>query len=141
MFIHYNKILIVSMIMTVFIGSAAAKEPKWKLMGETDNYEVFIDTNNITRKGSVIRYWSVLDYKNEQQTPNQRMYFISRKSAHDIDCDSNTETQLYFSLHDERKGQGNVVISSDAGDYKPKQMPIPPGTVVDANKEFLCSNY
>lgn len=116
--------------------NATAKTPHWKFIGENANSNVFVDTNNVSRQGSSIKYWGLLNFKNERNIDG-----ISIKSSTMLkvtNCSKSTNQNLFSRMYSGPMGAGFAKFPYKF-DENPE--PITTGTFEDIAKELLCNKH
>lgn len=123
--------LLLGLLLAIVNGSAAAE---WVWVGQGSTYTAYVDPATIRKSGHTVKMWDLLDGKSDGLTKANKR-FISQKSQQEYDCKEEQVRLLYFSLHSQPMGGGEVVYSSPEPE---KWSPIPPNSVSEAMWKFAC---
>lgn len=111
-----------------------AKTPHWTKVASSDSGQtVYIDTNNLSSKGRVIRVWSLLDLVRPDKANKNA---LSIKSMMDVDCNASTSSLLFLINYSTHMANDSGII--DQQQYTPKSVPIIPGSIGESIKNYAC---
>lgn len=120
----------VFILLLAMCGSAWAERTS---VASGDGVEVYVDMSTIRKKGSMVKMWSLLDFKTVQgvgQIPH-----LSEKAQEEYDCDEERYRTVYFSDHAENMGAGKVpYIHSDPDMWRP----ISPRSISETLWKIAC---
>ena len=81
----------------------------WLQIGQTAIYEAYADPTTIRRVGSIVKIWTSLEFRVQQQLDGRRYYSI--RSLSEFDCKEETVRLLSSSFYATRMGGGEIVSS------------------------------
>ena len=84
----------------------------WKAVGEEETGTSYADPATIVKTGSVVKMWSLLDYKAFQRMVE--VGYFSQKSLVEYDCKEKQARGLAVKLHAEPMGEGKVIYEDDS---------------------------
>jgi hypothetical protein len=114
--------------------TAHAANAQWASVGLYDQGAFYVDVANVTREGSVRRFWSMMDYKTPQKSEGGKTY-LSTRSQMEINCQTRQARVLHLSMHTATHLGGQVVESE--GILREWQA-IPPSTPADRIASRVC---
>jgi hypothetical protein len=118
--------LIVIYSLTI-MGVVQAKEPNWILVEKTEKRSVYMDVNNIKRKGDAVYFWNIFD---SNTTPSSvRSYSL-------LDCADNSIINKETIGFDGGMAKGDVKFMVKESEQVKAY--ISPGTTLDKFKDRLC---
>ncbi|HXZ96142.1 MAG TPA: surface-adhesin E family protein [Burkholderiales bacterium] len=121
----------ITLLLAALSGSAAAE---WVQVASNEKYIAYVDPTTITRSGSMVKMWSLLDYSTAQEAPSGKVY-MSGKIQHEYDCQAERLRRLYYSLHSGQMGSGDTIFT-DSGEGKWSQ--ISPETAGEYSWKYAC---
>jgi len=123
--------LVITLLLAAFSGNAAAE---WVKVSSSENSTTYVDSATISRSGTMVTMWSLLDYKTAQKLPSGKVY-LSGMIQHEYDCQGERLRRLYYSLHSGQMGSGDILFTnSDEGLWHQ----ISPETAAEYSWKFAC---
>jgi len=106
----------------------------WYVIGNTGNADVYVDDATIRQEDTLVKMWSLFDFKTIQQVAEGT--YLSQKAQQEFDCEGEKYRTLYASFHSGHMGDGRVIFSSD----EPGEAwePVAPGTVGEGFWKIAC---
>jgi hypothetical protein len=83
----------------------------WNGIGSSSSADVYVDSATIRQQDTVVKIWSLLDFKTIQRVVEGS--YLSQMAQQEYDCEAYTYRTLYGSLHSGNMGGGQVIFSSD----------------------------
>lgn len=123
--------LAIAVLLLAFSGSAAAE---WVQVTSNEKYTAYVDPSTISRSGSMVKMWSLLDYTTAQESPSGKVY-LSGKIQDEFDCQGKRFRALSYSLHTGQMGGGDTLF---AGPDDRKWNPIHPDTTGEYSWKYAC---
>lgn len=128
-----KKYVVPAMMVALLSNSVAVG---WVRVGENNRSTAYADTA-IRRSGGTATYWVLFDYKTVQESPRSGKRYLSEKSQHEIDCQSERDRVLFFTWHSDQMGNGTVIYTGNKPtNWEPTSSP---GSVANAFWKFVCS--
>lgn len=109
------------------LGLAQAKEPNWVIVESDAKHNVYMDTNNIKKKGDSVYFWNIFD--SNTSPSSVRSYSL-------LDCGENSIINKETVGFDGNMAEGNVKFMVKESEQVKAY--ISPGTALDKFKEKLC---
>ena len=106
----------------------------WVTVVNTDIGTISVDVTTIRKAGNLAKIWSLTDFKTVQTAHNGQTY-KSTKAQWEYDCNEERERTLYFSLHSENLGEGQVLHTNAE---PTKWMPVPPRSGIEIMWKLAC---
>ena len=120
-------------LITLLVLSSGPTYAEWVLVDANNSGEtVYVDPNNIRRKGDLVKRWALCDFKTIQAVWDTS--FLSRESQHEYDCREVRTRRLALTYSSGNMGSGTVIYS-DAEEQKWE--PVQPGSVSEATESCL----
>ena len=129
-----KKLLIV--LVALFSFSSHAKWKFVETIKEGNPADIYMDDARIERKGDIVSYWGLINYKNPQKLSDGRFY-RSAITKWSINCSNKTHAVMYLSFHEQFNQGGKTLLMTDL-EKSPDYMNIPPNTYADKNAMDLC---
>lgn len=122
------KRLMLFIIALAFSANVAAN---WVKVGETENYEAFIDRDTVVTNGQLRRFWLIRNLKTQGRVGQ------SDRFQEEYDCKEERGRTLYRSAHSGRMASGEVLgLTQRVTDWSP----IPPHTIDWGILKTVCSD-
>ena len=110
---------------------------EWTKFHEYTKATVYVNLATIQRDGSLVKMWSMSDYKSRQYTEQKESY-RSIKSQAEYDCNESTRRTVSITLYSGKMSNGDVVYSNAYFD-KP-WIPVVIGSIEGDELELACRN-
>jgi hypothetical protein len=124
------KILTIFMLLLISTNVFA----EWTYIGNSDNFNSYVDMKTIRNKGNKAKMWYLFDYKTAQIT-SQNNEFWSALAIDEYDCTDGTSRTLSVSFLSGKMNIGQVVFKNDIkGEFKE----IPPGSIIERIFKIAC---
>lgn len=94
---------------------------------------LFVDALSIQRDGNVVTFWTKTNYATRTQYGD-----LSSKVQESINCKSRENKRMFSMYYDDFDNQGKVTSSGKVADQS--WNPIPPETINDAIRRFVCKS-
>lgn len=121
---------------TILLALSPYAFAEWIRVGENSRSIAYIDTA-IRRSGDLATYWVLFDYKTVQESPRNRLRYLSEKAQHETECQSERDRTVFFTWHAEKMGSGVVVYTgSKPTNWEPTSSP---GSFGNTFWKFVCS--
>lgn len=122
---------IILMLLLAIVSSSALAD--WVRVGTTSGEELYANPASIRKAGNLARMWDMTNHKAKKSFEGR--WYQSVRGLSEYDCQQGVSRVLAFSLHSLSFGKGEVIFN-DASPHD--WFPIPPGSVVDAMRQFAC---
>ena len=123
-------------VVVILLGLSPYASAEWVQMGENNRSIAYIDTA-IRRSGNVETYWVLFDYKAVQESPRSGRRYLSEKTQHEIECQSERDRAVFFTWHSEQMGNGVVIYTGKKPtNWEPTSSP---GSFANIFWKFVCS--
>jgi hypothetical protein len=120
-------------LITFLVLNQGTAYADWLPFGTTEDGVIYIDLDNIRRKGNVVKIWTLTDEKSEQ--PKNGQSYLSTQLHHQYDCEEETVRFLAMFYRSEKMGEGKLVHSiTTASEW----MPIPPNGLLRDLLRMVC---
>jgi hypothetical protein len=110
---------------------------EWTKVHEYTKANVYVNLATIQRDGSLVKMWSMSDYKSRQYTQFKESY-RSTKSQAEYDCNESTRRIVSITLYSGKMSKGDVVYSNAYFD-KP-WIPVALDSIEERELELACKN-
>ena len=125
------KKIALALVLAAVSGAAMAE---WVEIDRDDDNSHHVDPATIRRSGSMVKMWTLLDYKTIQSlAPGVSM--LSMKTQDEYDCSEVRSRKLYATLYSGKMGGGTVIATSNVTD---EWRPISPQTIRENLWKFAC---
>ena len=122
------KRLMITLIALTFSATVAAD---WVKVGETENYDAFIDRDTIVTNGQLRKFWLIRNLKTQSRVGQ------SDRFQEEYDCEEESGRTLSRSAHSGRMASGEVLgLTQRVTDWSP----IPPHTIDWRILKKVCSD-
>lgn len=126
---------VILMLLLAVVSNSAIAE--WIGVGSSDGIDIYVDKTTIRKNGSMVKMWSLNDYK----TVHKDAYFsegnayLSIASQGEYDCKGEQARLLSFASYSKNMGYGNAVYShTDNYIWEP----FVPESITEALWKFAC---
>jgi hypothetical protein len=110
---------IILMLLLVVVSKNTMAE--WVNIYSDENFAIYTDPSTINKNGTIVKMWSLYDYKVAQVLPKIPPA-LSETSQKEYDCAEKKYRQLYLTIHAENMGKGTTVRNNDeVGNWSPFQ--------------------
>ncbi len=109
---------------------SVAVSADWMKMGETENYEVFIDPNTISAEGYLRKSWQIRNLKMQSRAGESDQYRMEH------DCKEKKSRTLYWSVHSRYFAGGELMKLALETSY---WHPVLPHTIDWDIQKIVCS--
>ncbi|HYA21521.1 MAG TPA: surface-adhesin E family protein [Burkholderiales bacterium] len=123
--------LAIALLLAAFSANAAAE---WVRVASFEKYIAYVDPTTISGSGTMVKMWSLLDYKTTQESPSGKVY-LSGTILHEYDCQGERFRTLSYSLYTGPMGLGDAIFT-DSGEGK--WNPVHPETAGEYSWKFAC---
>ena len=130
MYLKLRKAICYSLLASMSSGAAA----EWVMVSESDASTTYADPASMRTIGNVVRILTIHDFKKARTDTNGNL-FTSSKSQEDFDCIKKRTRVVFFSLHAENLGKGEVIYRDPTPD---KWVPILPNSSGEFLWQFAC---
>jgi hypothetical protein len=120
------KRLMLALVALAFSATVAAN---WVKVGETENYDAFIDRDTIVKNGQLRKFWMIRNLKMQSRVGQ------SDRFQEEYDCQEERGRTLYWSTHSGSMASGEMLgLIQRVTDWSP----IPPHTIDWDILKFVC---
>jgi|EBPBiocorrection_1091918.scaffolds.fasta_scaffold105269_2 hypothetical protein len=116
--------------------ACASYASTWKLAVQNQEASFYLDAASITRNGSVVEYWQLLDF-NTPKVNRKGFSYRSMKSQFQMNCAKREVKMIFTVVYSEAFGKGGVV---DQGPVKESNRPVVPGSSAEAIYATACKS-
>ncbi len=109
---------------------------KWILVGMHEDANFYIKTDSIKRKGHMITYWEMLDFKSIQKSESEKQY-SSFKMKNETNCNTEESKTIFMAVYSGSMGSGQVIDTFKTVDTGFQD--IIPDSVAHKVFQFVCS--
>lgn len=124
------------LLVTLLLLSSAPAYADWVSVSVIDQagVTIYVDSDNIRRKGNLVKMWQLYDYKTVQTVAGDSL--LSFKRYNEYDCTEERTRMLAYTWYSGNMGSGHVVYStSDEQQWEP----VVPGSINRALWRVACS--
>jgi hypothetical protein len=122
-----------ALLALALLSVAAPGLAAWTAVGEDPRGTTYADPATIEKAASMVKMWSILDYKTFQRMVE--VGYFSQKSRNEYDCAGNRMRGLHTALHAEHMGAGAVIYEDDSAH---EWESVSPGSVQEALLKAAC---
>ena len=123
------------LMLLLAVGSSGAAAEWVEVRGpESETFTVYADSATIRKVGTVVKMWSLYDYKALHVTPVLSPY-MSMTKQYEYDCKEERQRTLFWSSYSGQMSRGIVVqTDTDPNNWSP----VAPGTVGEQLWQLAC---
>ena len=132
-----KKLFCIHFIILVFFSTNSFAENYIQIV-ENEEANIYLDNDLIKRKGQVIDFWQLLDYKIYKKNKKGIQYRSMEVHAV-INCNDNTYKQTYIKVYPDQMGGGKIVDEGGEGWFKKSPVQIPVGSTGAVTKNVVCA--
>lgn len=123
-----------ALVLAILSNGALAE---WQGIASNDGSDLYIDRTTIRKSGTTVKMWSLVDYKVLQKLQNSAAStpYRSSKDQYEYQCEEEKVRSVYFSLHTEKMGEGEISVSNNSVSA---WMPIPPKSGLERMFQVVC---
>lgn len=125
--------MLLTVMIGIMIGTGTPALAQWTSLGQDKVKDVFVDLASIHRAGSMVKIWSLSDFKVEQEIDGEK--FLSEKAQHAANCRENQITPLSIAAFRENMGNGFVVFSDNV---ELRWVSVSPGSFGEIILKIAC---
>ena len=108
---------------------------KWEKVVTDEEADFYVKTDSIKRKGYMVTFWEMLDFKSTQKADGRP--YLSLKMKNEINCDTEENKTLFLAPYSENLGYGMSLEQVNKPDKSFSS--IVPDTIEYAIFKFVCS--
>jgi len=117
----------------MFLLTATAARAEWTMIGDGDNFILYVDTGTIRRNGDFVKMWSLVDLKTEEVVEGDS--HLSRLVQDEYDCKEEMTRILAMSVFSGNMRSGRTVYTKSViGKWRP----VSPGSVGEGSYKIAC---
>ncbi len=121
----------VTVLVAAFVAASSA-HAGWSVLGESEDYTLYLDPGSLRRDGDTLRIWVLQDFKTPSRGSGARSYRLLEQ----VDCKKGRVRILSSSLHAGAKATGEVLKAETMQDEAWR--PAEPGTPAAYVLEEIC---
>ncbi len=107
---------------------------KWEKVITSEEVDFYVQTDSIKRKGYMVTYWEIQDFKSTQTL--DKLQYRSLKVKSEINCDIEKHNIIFMALYSEKMGLGKQLGHYE---YDKDFVTLVPDTLAHAMSKIVCS--
>jgi hypothetical protein len=123
------------LLLLIFTFTTLNVYAEWVKVAENPMGENYLNTDSLKRKGNIVSYWEMIDFKVMQKVDNT--YFLSMIYKVETNCDKEQSRTLYSALYPESMGQGRLISGLEHNNLS--YTSIVPDTTEYVTFKFVCN--